>query len=181
VIYDDGLTLKGFSLILLESFVPFNLRRKAMRKHLLACCLLLLAVPVGAANLDCVDISLLKITPSSNPAKKQAIIQAECHCPEGGYNVEAGLYTGLAGNPTPWTQHITTNMSYFGPNQTAPAKLFFAYDPAGVVKFKVEIRHKGDLWGSKILSVPQPWQMVNPRVKKYEKKLTVPLRDIPKP
>jgi hypothetical protein len=49
------------------------------------------------------------------------------------------------------------------------------------VKFKVEIRHKGDLWGSKILSVPQPWQMVNPRVKKYEKKLTVPLRDIPKP
>lgn len=150
-----------------------------MQKITMFCCLLLLpAVPAMAADLNCVDIELLQITPSVGPAKKQAIVQLQSHCPEGGYRVEAGLYTGLAGNPTPWKDHITTSLSYFGPNQTAPTKAFFAYDPEGIVKFKVEVKHNGDTWGEKIIDVPTPLTQLKPKIPKIEKP---GIEKIPKP
>ncbi|MDD2337823.1 MAG: hypothetical protein PHD01_14775 [Geobacteraceae bacterium] len=149
-----------------------------MRKIFLVYCLLLLpAIPAAAANMNCVDFELLKTTPAIDPTKKQVIIQMQSHCPEGGYNVEAGLYTGLVGNPTPWNQHVTTNLSYFGPNQTAPAKVIFVYAPTGVVKFKVEVKHHGDIWGEKIFDVPRPWTPKGPAIKKYENPI---IQKIPK-
>ena len=150
-----------------------------MRKFIMVCCFSLLpAIPAAAANMNCVDIKLLRITPAINPNQKQAIIQMQSHCPEGGYNVEAGLYTGLAGNPTQWNQHVVTNLSYFGPNQTAPAKVIFVYEPTGVVKFNVEVKHNGDIWGEKIIDVPRPWTLSGPPVKKYENPI---VNKIPKP
>lgn len=150
-----------------------------MGKAVIFCCMLLLpAVSALGANLNCVDFKLLRTTPAIDPAKKQVIFEMTCRCPEGGYNVEAGLFTGLAGNPTQWNQHVTTNLSYFGPNQTAPAKVIFVYDPAGVVKYKVQVKHKGDIWGESIFDVPRPWIIKGPPVKKYENPI---VNKIPKP
>lgn len=143
-----------------------------MRIILCAVVLALSALPAVSATLNCTDIELLRITPSSDPDMKQAVLELTCSCPQGGYNVEVALQTSQTVNPPQWNSMATTRLSYFGPDQTAPARAIIAYQPEGVKMLKAMVRHQGDIWGETVVNIERPlWKIPTELVPRLEKKL----------